>query len=135
MTTTNTTNTTNTPCCPLDPDAVRVLANLEAEAHPSGEFAHIGQLYADSFRGQSRLVGTAGFLLLAASVGLAIFAAIRFFRVDASDVRGLILWATTFLFAVVQAAMTKLWFWLNLQRNVLAREIKRIEVRLTACGE
>ena len=113
-----------------DPDAARVLAALDAESQPQGEFQHVRQLYVDSFRGQSRFVGVAGFFVTLAFLGLGVWSIVAFF--DAEATRDQVLWATLFLFATTQIVMMKVWFWLNMQRNAITREIKRLELRLTA---
>ena len=66
-------------------------------------------------------IGTVVFL------GLAIFAAVRFFA--AQQVQEWIAYAALFLTAVIAISMIKLWLFLVWVRNSLMREIKRLELR------
>jgi signal transduction histidine kinase len=58
----------------------------------------------------------------------AIFAAVKFFGVD--QTRDQILYATAFLTFVILLTVVKTFAWQLLHRNGLAREIKRLEIRL-----
>lgn len=39
-------------------------------------------------------------------------------------------WATGFVVCAIAIAMMKVWYWLELNKNSLAREIKRLELEL-----
>jgi hypothetical protein len=63
----------------------------------------------------------------------AIWFAVCFFR--ATEVREMIAWATGFLAALLMVAMLKLWFWMQMEKYVLLREIKRLDARIARLGE
>ena len=63
---------------------------------------------------------------------LAIVAAVRFFGTDVTNAR--ILWATAFLFSALVVMSLKAWFWMQMTRNAVLREVKRVELRLVERG-
>ncbi|MBX3315654.1 MAG: hypothetical protein KF902_02185 [Phycisphaeraceae bacterium] len=65
--------------------------------------------------------------------GLAVWAGVRFF--DAPDARGMIMWAVIFLFSTQSIAMLKLWYWMLMNRNAVAREVKRLEFQVARLVE
>ena len=44
--------------------------------------------------------------------------------------RGEILCATIFLFGMLGIGQMKMWYWMQMNRNALAREIKRLELQV-----
>jgi hypothetical protein len=82
---------------------------------------------ADMTRAQSFFLRAFPVVGMLAFLGLAIFAAVRFFLVD--DVRAWIAYATLFIAALIVMAIIKLWLYLVWVRNSLMREIKRMELR------
>lgn len=91
------------------------------------EIDSLSGVLADMMRRQSfflrafPVIGTVAFL------GLAIFAAVRFFA--AQHVQEWIAYAALFLTAFMAISMIKLWLFLVWVRNSLMREIKRLELR------
>lgn len=70
------------------------------------------------------------------SIGLliaAIWFAVRFF--SATETREMIAWATGFLAAMLMVAMLKIWFWLQMEKYVLLRELKRLELQIARLAE
>jgi hypothetical protein len=59
---------------------------------------------------------------------LAVFAAYRFFQAEATQ--AMIAWATGFLWFSLWVAMLKIWFWMEMQRLPIMREIKRLELKI-----
>ena len=66
-------------------------------------------------------------------VGVAVWAAIAFFRTQES--RDLIMYACIFLFAGMATAMLKMWYLMEMNRNTHTREIKRVELQLARLAE
>ena len=88
----------------------------------------ISQMVVDSFRSRHRWL-----VVLVFTIGTAIFllefvVAYRFLHVEST--REMIAWATGFVVGVIAIAMMKVWYWLELNKNSLAREIKRLELEL-----
>jgi len=61
---------------------------------------------------------------------LMVITAIMFFATDPADTKGLILWASAFITCGLFTAMLKMWFWMAMNRNMLAREVKRLELQI-----
>jgi hypothetical protein len=88
------------------------------------------QLAFDTMRGEQR-----AFVLLvwAAGVGflaLAVFACVQF--AGATGPREMAGWAGLAAFAVFSLGMLKLWFWMEVQKLSILRQLKRIELQLSA---
>lgn len=62
-------------------------------------------------------------------LGLAIYCAVRFFDTDVT--KELIAWGTGFSVCILAVSMFKIWFWMEMHRIVVTREVKRVEL-LTA---
>ena len=60
--------------------------------------------------------------------GGSIFCAVQFFRVDST--REMIAWAIGFMFGQLATAMLKMWYFMELNKNSLTREIKRVELQI-----
>jgi len=80
----------------------------------------------EMFHGRLRWISALGWI-----AGLALFAAgcycwWRF--AHAQDIRGMLLWAAGAGVAFLGLALVKVWFWLELQKNSLVREVKRLEL-------
>jgi glucose uptake protein GlcU len=88
----------------------------------------ISQMVIDSFRSRHRwcvmLVFTIGTVLFL----LEFVVAYQFFQAETT--RAMIAWATGFIVCVIIMYMLKVWYWLELNKNSLAREIKRLELEL-----
>ncbi len=69
-----------------------------------------------------------GVPVMLAFLGVAVWAGIRFF--EASETRGMILWAVVFLFSAQSIGLLKLWYWMLLNRNSVTREVKRLELQV-----
>ena len=57
-----------------------------------------------------------------------IFGIIQVFK--AQETRELILWGLGFVFCFSAVAMMKVWFWMQMNRNSILREIKRVELQV-----
>lgn len=91
-----------------------------------------------AFEGQQRWVGVVGWLGGFGLFGAACFLAYRF--VTADDLRTMILWGAGAGLATAGTAMIKLWFFMEMQKNSIVREVKRLELqiaslRVVATGE
>jgi hypothetical protein len=80
------------------------------------------------FTGRRRWWNVYAAAVVVAFTVLGVVAAVRFFGVEATNDR--LLWATTFLFSVLVIMSLKVWFWLQMMRNAVLREVKRVELRL-----
>ena len=62
------------------------------------------------------------------SLGLAIFTATSFF--DAESTRDQIAWAVGFMYSLIVISGLKAWYWMQMNKNSLTREIKRLELQI-----
>jgi uncharacterized membrane protein YciS (DUF1049 family) len=82
----------------------------------------------ETFQGRNRWLSGVAFLFTLAAFGLVCVAAYQFFRVETT--RAMIAWAAVFLWGALSVAMLKIWFWLEMHRNNVTREIKRLELQI-----
>ena len=80
------------------------------------------------FQGKNRWVAFYGFAVTLAFLGVAMLSAWKFFHTQ--ETRELIAWATTFLFCATSIGMIKIWYFIEMGKNSVAREIKRFELQL-----
>ena len=80
------------------------------------------------FRGRLKWLSALGWIVGFALFGAACFCAWRF--ASAADVRGMLLWFAAGGLAVAGLALVKVWFWLELARNSIVREVKRLELQV-----
>lgn len=73
-----------------------------------------------------------------AGFALAAVGAVCIWRfLGAADLRDMLLWGGGALTAMLALVMIKIWFWMEMQKNVIVREVKRLELqvaRLAARG-
>ena len=116
----------------------RIRAALQAEGQDADDLLTepgIRELMGDVFRGRLRWLNLFGWVVGVVLFGLSIYALVRFLQ--AEEMRQMILWGMALLFGVTAVGMMKIWFWMELQKNAILREIKRVELqlaRLAAAG-
>ena len=82
----------------------------------------------ETFRGKHRwLVFMTIFWTLVFMV-LAVLSVIQFFR--AEETRDLVMWAAASALFLSGVSMMKVWFWMELNKNAVTREIKRLELQI-----
>ncbi len=86
-----------------------------------------------TFRGRTWWMSLVAWIYILLFSGLAVFAAVRFFQVEGD--RQMLLYATVFVTAVIVAAITKIWYWMLINRNAVQREVKRLEIRIAELAE
>jgi hypothetical protein len=90
-----------------------------------------GSLYDDiagTFRGHMRWVNIMGWVAGFVMAGVAIFCSWQLFT--QTDMRSMQLWGVGTTIAFLALGLIKLWFFLELHRSVLLREIKRLELQV-----
>jgi hypothetical protein len=107
----------------LSPADVEAYEALRTERSPFGEVLGMFQSQRRAYVWAVALAGS-GFLALAA------YAAWRL--TTAVEVRDMLAWGLLAIFAMLTLALIKLWFWLELQRNEIVREVRRLELQIAA---
>lgn len=88
----------------------------------------IHEMLIETFRGRHRWLNVLAFVFTFVGLAVAVIAAYQFFHTDSTQ--AMIAWATCFLWFVIWIAMLKIWFWLEMQKNSITREIKRLELQV-----
>lgn len=84
------------------------------------------------FRGRRALANVGAAVVTFVCFGVSVFAAVRFFGVGTIEEK--VLWSTVFLGALILSLALKVYFWLQMARNAVLREVKRVELRLMQDG-
>jgi hypothetical protein len=101
--------------------------DAELLEHYRGE-PSIAQMVIDTFRSRHRWL-----FVVAFTEGIVLFLlefVIAYQFLHAQSTREMIAWATGFVCCLFAIAMIKIWYWMELNKNSLAREIKRLELEL-----
>ena len=109
----------------------RIRAALQAEGQDADELLAepgIRELIGDLFRGRLRWLNLFGWVIAVALFALSVLALVRFLQ--AEETRQMILWGMALLFAITSVGLMKIWFWMELQKNAILREIKRVELQV-----
>lgn len=88
----------------------------------------IPEMITEAFRGRHRLEMGAVTLVIMIFFGLTIFCAVRF--LGATEIRQMMLWGAGVFIGFSSMAGFKLVGWMEMNRNALAREIKRLELQI-----
>jgi hypothetical protein len=88
----------------------------------------VHELLIETFRGRRVWMSSLALVFTFLFFGLSLFALYGFFHAD--ETRSSIAWASGFLWSSLAVAMLKIWFWMELQRNSVVREIKRLELQV-----
>ena len=86
------------------------------------------EMVLDSFRGKSRWLVYTVYLSLTVFTLLFAISVLRFFAVESE--KEMIAWGVSSIFFAIAIAMLKIWYWIELNKNAVTREIKRFELQL-----
>ena len=110
-------------------DLIRqALGQADTEALDRLEGQSMAELLSEAFRGRHRRLAIGG-----AVMNLVLFAAgcvsgVRFVRAD--DQRGMLLWGAAMLLCFGAVTAIKIWYWLEMNRLAVTREVKRVELQV-----
>ncbi len=108
----------------------KIRAAMQAEhdlGDPAGEESLFLMLL-EVFQGRRRWLNLYGFFLTFVFFGLAIWCGFRFF--NAQGTTAIVGWAAGFLVSVQSVGLLKIWFWMEMQKNQVLREVKRLELQV-----
>lgn len=88
----------------------------------------IFEMLTDTFRGRHRWLNVLGAIWILFFLVLGIYSAMQFFKVETD--RDMLMWAAAFLFCMSAVSMLKIWYWMEMQKNSITREIKRLELQI-----
>jgi len=113
----------------LDRKIQEALRNEDAELfNELGDEPTILEMVMETFRGKHKWLTFLGIIGTLVFMVLFVLAAIRFFQ--AEETRELILWAAGCIICLSAVSMMKVWYWMELNKNVVTREIKRLELQI-----
>lgn len=118
-----------------DPDRIirRALADDDAEGLPTGEDPSVTKLLTETFRGRNRFLAMGGVVANLVFLVVAVYAITRFLGTD--DLREMLIWGGTALLSIGLLMAVKIWYWLEMVRLALTRDIKRLELRVSRLAE
>ena len=91
------------------------------------------ELVTETFRGRNRRLAVLAVLLTAALMVAAVFSLTRF--LGTQDVRRMLLWGGAALLCTATVLAIKVWYWLELLRLSVTRDLKRLELQVSRLAE
>jgi hypothetical protein len=107
----------------LSPDDLRAYEELSRAQNPL-------QATITAFRTQHLAFSTAGFLAGTFCLVLAGYAVWR--AAEATEVKAMLGWAGVAAFGFFFLGLLKMWFWMEMQKNSVVREVKRLELQVAS---
>lgn len=107
----------------LSPDDLRAYDALGRDPSPVQEAIA-------AFKTRYFMVAISGWLMGLAMFVIAVYAGWRFWA--ATDHRQMLLWGALMAFAMFSLGMIKLWFFMEMQKNSILRELKRLELQVAS---
>lgn len=105
----------------LSKEDAEFLSRFEDHSTPVGEVL-------DTFRGRWALMNAFAAVITFAMFGAFVFCTWRMFgTVDARDT---VLWSVGAIIAMLGVAMLKMYFWMEINKNAVLREVKRLELQV-----
>jgi hypothetical protein len=90
------------------------------------------ELLTEVFRGRHRLVATLGVMATLVLLVIGVSAAVAF--ANAEDLRTMMLYAGTSAVCFGGLLAIKIWYWLEMMRLAVTRELKRVELQVAHLG-
>lgn len=114
----------------IDDQIRNALSNEDAEMIGGpNDGLRLDQLLISTFQSRNRFITIMMMLVSFVFLGLSIWCAVRFF--GAEDTKELLTWGFGFIIGIFAVSFMKIWFWLEMQRIAITREVKKVEL-LTA---
>ncbi|BBM85883.1 DUF6768 family protein [Candidatus Uabimicrobium amorphum] len=88
----------------------------------------LSQMVMDTFRGKNRWLSILVYVYIFVFFALSVYCAVKFFHVETT--RELIGWGLGFVFGQFVVMMLKVWYWMEMQKNSITREVKRLELKI-----
>ena len=83
-----------------------------------------------TFEGQLRWLNVAGWIAGLVLFGVASISAFRF--VQAQELGDMLRWGAASALGFAGVALVKVWFWMELQKHSIMREVKRLELQVAS---
>jgi len=105
----------------LSKEDAEFLARFDDHSTPVGEVL-------DTFRGRWGAMNVFAAIITFGVFGVLVYCAWNAF--NATDARATILWSAGAIWAAIAVAMLKMYFWMELNKNAVLREVKRLELQI-----
>ena len=83
-----------------------------------------------SFQGSRRWLSVYVLIIILIFFAISIYSLVQFVSVE--DVRQMLLWGAAMGGSLLMVMALKIWYWMQMDKNSLTREIKRLELQITA---
>lgn len=102
---------------------------LKAEdADLFGDEPGLPAMVAESFRSKNRWLVWVVWVSIFIFTGIAAWTAYRFFTAETIDAK--LEWGLIVALAMLSVVMLEQWYWMELQKNTVVREVKRVELQI-----
>jgi hypothetical protein len=105
----------------LSKEDAEFLSRFDEHSTPVGEVL-------DTFRGRWALMNAFAAVITFALFGGFVYCAWQMFAT--TDARDTVLWSVGAVIAMLGVAMLKMYFWMEMNKNVVLREVKRLELQV-----
>lgn len=116
----------------IDDLILQALNEEEAEFYHQLDEQSFTEMFFGLYKGKLKWLTILSTVYLFVFLGLAIYCLVKFLSVD--DTRMLIKWGAGMFYCIMAVSMIKLFQWMQMDKNVLLREIKRLELQVTVLG-
>jgi len=86
-----------------------------------------------SFQGKRKWLSIYIYIITLIFFGLSIYSLVQFLSVE--EIRTMLLWGAATGGALLIVTMLKMWFWMQMDRNAIIREIKRLELQVASLNK
>lgn len=105
----------------------------EPEIGEFGDEQNIFEQMSAAFRTKNRWLLVLGFVLVLIFMGIGIYALVQF--IELKDTVQALPWAVLLIFSLMAITMIKMWYFMELNKNAVLREIVRLERRIEQLQE
>lgn len=106
------------------------LTEEEAKFYQELDEQNVLQMVGGLFRGKNKWIMVLMNFMTLVFFGLFIYCIVQFF--EASNTKEMIQWATGSLIFLLGVSMLKIFAWMQMDKNALLREIKRLELQVSS---
>ena len=118
----------------IDEKILEALNQEDKEAMDSyGEELGFFGLVAESFRGKLKSIVIAVFILVLVFAVILVYSTFHFF--SAEDIAAKLNWLAVGLTALIVIGLLRLWYFMELNRLSIVREVKRLELQISLIGK
>ncbi len=86
-------------------------------------------LAAANFQGKMKWFAILSGIIMFIMFGISVYCFVQFY--NAQNIREMLLWGAGFGMGMMVVGMLKLWHWMQMDKNSLLREIKRLELQIS----